>query len=75
MIHQNTLFFQLPLATLIVMLLLCPIFPALTQVAPEFTQRALDVTAYFEMQDKNGNPLGFGKGFLSPPTKSSRIPK
>ncbi|MDE0087886.1 MAG: tetratricopeptide repeat protein [Candidatus Poribacteria bacterium] len=67
MIHQNTLFLQLPLATLIVMLLLCPIFPALTQVAPEFTQRALDVTAYLEMQDKNGNPLGFGNGFFVTP--------
>ena len=67
MIHQNTLFLQLSLATLIVMLLLCPIFPALTQIAPEFTQRGLDVTAYLEMQDKNGNPLGFGNGFFVTP--------
>lgn len=62
--HRNKLFGQLFLVTLVVALLLDPIFTTPAQIAPEFTQRALDVTAYLEMHDKNGNPLGTGNGFF-----------
>lgn len=64
MIHQNKSLWQLSLATIAVMFLFSTINTAPAQIAPEFTQRALDVTAYLEMQDKNGNPLGTGNGFF-----------
>ncbi|MDE0087885.1 MAG: tetratricopeptide repeat-containing serine protease family protein, partial [Candidatus Poribacteria bacterium] len=63
-IHQDKLFWTLPLGTLVVMLLLCTISNTPAQTVPEIAEKALAATVYLEMHDSNGRTLGFGSGFF-----------
>ena len=69
--HRNNLFVDVPLATLVVLLLIfCTITAAPAQTtlsAEDIAEKALAATVYLEMKDKNGKTLGFGSGFFVKP--------
>ena len=60
--HQKTFLWQLPLITLVAVLLSCTTSNALT--VPQIAEKALAATVSLEMQDKNGMLLGQGSGFF-----------
>ena len=69
--HRDNLLWTFPrAATVVLLLLFCTIntTPAQTTLSAEdIAEKALAATVYLEMQDKNGNKLGFGSGFFVQP--------
>ena len=65
MTHQNKSLW-LPLVTFMV-LLSCTTSTTSAQTVPEIAEKALASTVYLEMQDSNGETLGFGSGFFVKP--------
>ena len=62
--HQNKSLWQLLLIIPVIVLIFCTISTASAQTVPEIAEKALAATVYLEMQDSNGETLGFGSGFF-----------
>ncbi len=67
--YINRSLWKLFLATFVVILLFSATDNVTAVPVPEFAKIALDATVHLEMQDKNGNPLGFGNGFFVTPNQ------
>ena len=65
--QQNKSLWQLPLFTLVGVLLSCPLSNAPAQTVPQIAEKALAATVSLEMQDTNGVILGRGSGFFVRP--------
>ncbi|MDE0635730.1 MAG: tetratricopeptide repeat protein [Candidatus Poribacteria bacterium] len=65
--HRHNFLWTFPRVAIIVFLLVYTINPAPAQTtlpAEDIAEKALAVTVYLEMQDKNGKTLGIGSGFF-----------
>ena len=68
MTHENNKSLrQLPLVTLVVLLLCWSANTLPAQTVPEIAEKALAATVYLEMKDNTGKTLGFGSGFFVKP--------
>ena len=62
--RQNTTLGRLPLVALVGVLLFCTLNNASAQTVPQIAEKALAATVSLEMQDRNGEIIGFGSGFF-----------
>ena len=62
--QQNKPLWQLFLSILVVVLLFCTLRNLPAQTVPQIAEKALAATVSLEMQDRDGEILGFGSGFF-----------